>query len=254
VNVTGAIRANGGAGGATYGSPYGCGGPGGGGSGGAIRILATRVAGNGTIEANGASQGSTCWQGAGNGAAGRIRIEAEIMNRTSATSPAYTFSSTPATVFVAGLPTLRIARVGGFDVPEAPLGDVDVTLPVDFPNPVTVEFATTGVPVGNTVSLKVVPAQGSPVSVISSALAGTSDAATASVQVNIPGGPSVLQASTTYNIVVAQGEALSKYAQGERVEKVRLEAALGGAPTVTLITLSGREFTLPAASVAGFGG
>ena len=114
--------------------------------------------------------------------------------------------------------------------------------------------ATTGVPVGNTVALKVVPAQGSPVSAVSSALAGTSDTATASVQVNIAAGPSVLQASTTYNIVVAQGEALSKYAQGERVEKVRLETALGGAPTVTLITVSGREFTLPAASVAGFGG
>jgi hypothetical protein len=254
VNVTGTIRANGGIGGGTGGSPYGCGGPGGGGSGGAIRILATRVAGNGTIQANGASYQTTCWQGAGQGAPGRIRIEAEIMNRTSGTSPTFSFSDTPATVFVAGLPTLRIARVGGFDVPDIPAGEVDVTLPVDFPNPVTVEFVTTGVPVGNTVALKVVPVQGNPVNAISGALAGTSDNATASVQVNIPGGPSVLQASTTYNIVVAQGEALSRYAQGERVEKVRLEAALGTAPMVTLITVSGREFTLPAGSVPGFGG
>jgi hypothetical protein len=254
VNMTGTIRANAGAGGGTAGSPYGCGGPGGGGSGGAIRILATRVAGNGTIQANGAGYQTTCWQGAGNGAPGRIRIEAEIMNRTAATSPAFFFSDTPTTVFVAGLPTLRIARVGGFDVPEAPVGEVDVTLPVDFPNPVTVEFATTGVPVGNTVALKVVPAQGNAVNAISGALAGTTDSAAASVQVNIPGGPSVLQASTTYNIVVAQGEALSRYAQGERVEKVRLEAALGAVPMVTLITVSGREFTLPATSVPGFGG
>jgi hypothetical protein len=157
-------------------------------------------------------------------------------------------------VFVAGLPTLRISRIGGFDVPETPTSEVDVTLPVDFPNPVTVEFATTGVPVGNTVSLKVVPAQGDTVNATSGALTGTTESATASVAVNIPSGPSVLQASTTYNIVVAQGEELSRFAQGERVERVRLEAALGGVPMVTLITVSGKEYTLPSTRVPGFGG
>lgn len=254
VSVTGAIRANGGAGGGTGGTPYGCGGPGGGGSGGAIRILATRITGNGTIEANGATYVTTCWQGGGSGAPGRIRLEAEQYQRTAGTSPIASISATPGPVFVAGLPTLRITQVGGFAVPEIPTGDVDVTLPVDFPNPVTVEFATTGVPVGNTVQLRVVPAQGATVTATSGALSGTNESASASVQVTVPTGPSTLQATTTYNIIVALGEELSRFAQGERVDKVRLEASLGGPSMVTLITVSGREFTLPAAQVPGFGG
>ena len=55
------------------------------------------------------------------------------MSRTASTNPPFSFAATPGPVFVAGLPTLRITRVGGFDVPELPVGDVDVTLPVDFP-------------------------------------------------------------------------------------------------------------------------
>jgi hypothetical protein len=252
VNVTGSITASGGPGGGTGGPT--CGGPGGGGSGGAIRILATRLAGNGNITATGAGYVTTCNNGAGNGSVGRIRLEAEIMNRTAGTNPTYSFSSVPGPVFVAGLPTLRIARIGGFDVPAVPTSEVDVSLPADFPNPVTVEFATTGVPVGNTVSLRVVPAQGDPVNATSSALTGNTEAATASVAIDIPTGPTVLQASTTYNIVVAQGEALSRYAQGERVDKIRLEAALGDVPVVTLITVSGKEYTLPAPPQSGAGG
>lgn len=252
VNLTGAIYGHGGTGGGAGGTT--CGGPGGGGSGGTVRIVATTIAGNGVIDASGASYLATCFAGAGGGSAGRIRLEAEIMNRNAATNPAYSFASTPGPVFVAGLPTLRITKVGGQDVPATPTSDIDVTLPVDFPNPVTVELATTGVPVGNTVDLTVVPAQGDRVTAKSGALVGTPNNATANVQVAIPSGPSTLQASTTYNIVVAQGEELSRYAQGERVEKVRLEAALGGTPMVTLITVSGREVTLPAAAVAGFGG
>lgn len=245
VTVTGSITANGGGGGSTAGSA--CGGPGGGGSGGAIRILATRLTGNGPITAAGASYGTSCSQGAGNGSGGRIRLEAEILNRTTATTPTYSASAVPGPVFVAGLPTLRIARIGGFDVPAVPTSEVDVSLPADFPNPVTVEFAATGVPVGNTVSLRVVPAQGATVIATSPALTGTSEASSASVAVDISSGPSVLQASTTYNIVVAQGEALSRYAMGERVEKIRLDAAIGELPVVTLITVSGKEYPLPAA-------
>jgi hypothetical protein len=254
VNLTGAIRANGGQGGGTGGSPYGCGGAGGGGSGGAVRIIATRITGNGPIEVSGGSYIATCYHGGGSGAGGRVRLEAEQYTRTGGNPANTSVSATPGPVLVAGMPTLRITQVGGFSVPEVPTGDVDVTLPVDFPNPVTVAFATTGVPVGNTVQLRVVPAQAAPITATSGALDGTTASATASVLVTIPGGPSTLQASTTYNIIVAEGEALSRFAQGERVEKVRLEASLGGPALVTLITVSGREFTLPANRVPGFGG
>ncbi|MDP3351260.1 MAG: hypothetical protein Q8S92_19920 [Hydrogenophaga sp.] len=142
-------------------------------------------------------------------------------------------------------------------MPAIPTGNADVVLPADVANPVTVNFETTNVPTGNTIVLKVVPASGNPIEVQSPAIAGTTSAGTTSVQVSLPGGPSVLQATTTYTVVVAMGEALSHYAQNERVEKVQLIATLGGgAPQAKLITISGKEYTVPwsVLQIAGFSG
>jgi hypothetical protein len=234
------------------------GGGGGGGSGGAIRIVATRIEGNGTISATGGAAGSYSSTNDGGGyyvtnggagGVGRIRLEAETITRTAASNPIHSFA-TPGTVFVAGLPTLRISSVGGVTAPDAPTGVADITLPATTPNPVVVTFATTGVPVGNTVKLTVTPAYGASSSVISPALTGTTDSASASVSVNLPSGPSVLQATTTYTIVAALGDALSRYAQGERVEKVTLVATPGQANKVILVTVSGKEYEAPHAALA----
>jgi hypothetical protein len=47
------------------------------------------------------------------------------------------------------------------------------------------------------------------------------------------------------------GEALSVYAQGEVVEKITLASTLGTKEsTVTLITVSGKEYVIPAALLA----
>lgn len=184
------------------------------------------------------------WYAGGNGAAGRIRLEAENITRTAASNPGHSFGA-PGPVFIAGLPTLRITSVAGVLAPTEPTGNADITLPVNTVNPVTVEFATTGVPVGNTVKLTVKPANAAATSVISPALTGTTDSATASVQVNLPGGPSVLEATTTYSIVASLGDALgAQYAQGERVERIELAASLNGASTATLITVTGKRYPL----------
>jgi hypothetical protein len=159
----------------------------------------------------------------------------------------------PSSVFVAGLPTLRITSVAGVAAPISPTGNADITLPSTTPNPVTVEFATTGVPVGNTVSLRVTPAYGDPTNVVSLAITGTTAAGTASVSATLPSGPSVLSATTTYTIVTAMGEALSIYAQGETVEKVRLTTTMNGPTLATLITKSGKEFEVPHAALAMIG-
>jgi hypothetical protein len=60
----------------------------------------------------------------------------------------------------------------------------------------------------------------------------------------------------TYTIVVALGEALSRYAQNERVEKITLSATLGGRSKMTLITVSGKEYDAPpeALRIAALGG
>ena len=95
--------------------------------------------------------------------------------------------------------------------------------------------------------------RGPPTTVVSPAVTGTTLAGTASVSATLPSGPSVLSATTTYTIVVAMGEALSVYAQGETVEKVRLTTTMNGPTLATLITVSGKEFEVPHAALAMIG-
>ncbi len=251
VSVTGAVLARGGSGGVSAGAGRGANGAGG--SGGGIRIVATTISGNGAIAATGggAAYESTS-KAAGAGGKGRIRLEAETFTRTAASDPGHSFSE-PTSVFVAGLPSLRISSVAGVAAPASPTGNADITLPSDTTNPVTVAFETTNVPTGNIVTLKVVPAYGDVTSVISPAIAGSDEAGTASVSVTLPAGPSVLSASTTYTITTAMSDTLSPYADGERIVKVRLDATMNGPTLATLITESGKEVEVPQALLATFG-
>lgn len=214
---------------------------GGNGSGGAVRLVATSVVGSGTIQTRGGYSDYWSW-----GNPGRARIEAESYTCCVGLHVGYASgslqSSTPGPVFIAGLPGLRITRIAGLPVPEAPTGRSDVTLPLATPNPVTVEFETTGVPVGNTVRLTVTPHSGESSSVVSPALTGSTAKAAASVSVDIPEGETTLLAQTTYIVLAAVGDQLAPYAGGERVEKVRLAADLQGRSRAYLITVSGREF------------
>jgi hypothetical protein len=252
---TGILTAVGGAAGGSAGQ--GSGGVGGGGSGGAIRLIATSVTGSGTIAADGGcvfyeSGGRQCAQGSssigGGGAPGRIRIEAETNTFKGTSTPTYV-ADTPGPIFLSSIPSLRIDTIAGVTVSATPTGNGDVMLPADVVNPVTVTFRTTNVPAGNTVQLKVIPAHGDPIEALSPAITGTAESGGASVQVRLPQGPSVLQATTTYTIAVAMGEALSRFAGNERVERVQLVATLGdaGDPQVRLITVSGKDYLVPAA-------
>jgi len=149
-------------------------------------------------------------------------------------------------VFVAGAPTLAISSVAGVSAPATPTGGVDVSLPSSVSNPVTVVFTTSGVPVGSSVQLRVTPANSPTITATSSPTAGTTASATASVAVNLPQGPSVLQAQTTFTLVASLGDLLRNFAGNERVEKITLSATLGGKSKATLITVSGKEYDAPA--------
>lgn len=261
VSVTGSIFANGGAGGNTSLATATWGAAGAGGSGGAIRVVATTISGNGTVSAAGGAVGvviaGNCCQDSNPsaGAIGRIRFESESYTRTAASTPAHTFAA-PGQVFVAGTPTLAISSVAGVNAPAAPTGNADITLAASTPNPVSVLFTTTGVPVGNTVQLTVTPAYGDRITAITPALTGSTASATASVNVNLPVGPSVLSAQTTYTVVAALGDLLRNYAGNERVEKVTLIATFGGPQKVKLTTVSGKEYEAPAEAlqIAALGG
>jgi hypothetical protein len=111
---------------------------------------------------------------------------------------------------------------------------------------VTIALATTGVPLGSVIKVTMAPANGSPVSVDSTPTAGTLAAATATASLDIPVGSSTLQAEVSFTITAALGDALSRFAQGERVEKVTLTATMGQGSTALLETGSGKTYEVPA--------
>ncbi len=262
IDVSGAILANGGN--PIFPTPNGRGNSGGGGSGGAIRLVATTISGNGTLSAAGGGVpgdfatyhdsagyylcGHLNSNGSQTGGTGRIRLESETMLRTAQTTPLYV-GGAPSVLFVPGQPTLAISTIGGLPVPADPAGAGDVLIPSELANPVQVGLATSGVTVGSTIELTVVPASGVAYSVTSEPTTGTTESASTSVGIDIPDGKSILQASVTYTVVAAVGDMMSVYAQGERVEKVRLSAILGGSSMATLITVSGKEFEIPVSAL-----
>ena len=244
LQVTGTILANGGKGGDVGNAVNAGGTTGGGGSGGAIRLVATTLTGNGTVNAVGGIGGAfSSYSNTTDGGAGRIRFEAETFQRTASTNPPYT-QGLPGSLFVDGLPTIRISAVAGQPAPAEPTGHSDIILPANAPNPVAVELATTGVPLGTTISVIVTPPHGASTMSISSALQGTVDAATATANVSIPDGPSVLLATLSYSVAGTQQQALSRYTDGEKVISVELAASMSGNTTTTLITASGKRVTL----------
>jgi hypothetical protein len=264
LDVTGSILANGGV--PVVSTASGRGSQGGGGSGGAIRLISSTITGNGTLSAMGGTfagensyMGSsapyyTCTNGSYNsesryGGAGRIRIEAEVLSRTQPTTPPFSTDLPGPTFVPGGTPTLAIANIGGMPVPTTPTGTADIVLPSGT-NPVTVTFLTKGVTVGSTITLTLSPPIGPALTATSSPTTGTVDSATSSVSVDIPPGSSTLQASVTYTVLASAGDAMSIYAEGEHVEKIRLSSTLGGPSTATLITKSGREFAVPAKALA----
>ncbi|MEW6584401.1 MAG: hypothetical protein AB1442_02190 [Nitrospirota bacterium] len=232
LTVTGAITANGGKGG--NGASYA--GSGGGGSGGSIKLMANTISGEGAISASGGAGGTGGYAG-GAGGHGRIRLEADVVTRSAGTTPPNTYGY-PGAVFVANIPTLMIAAVGGINVPENPVGrygEPDLILPSTTTNPVTVDVAATNIPVGTQVTVTSVPEYGSS-NAGNSSLEGTVASSTASVPVALSTEyQCILMATAVFTIQTAM------YYDDERIETVRVASTLGGKSETVYITESGRE-------------
>lgn len=250
ITVNGSITANGG-GGANGESQYcgwwGCswtfrGGAGGGGAGGSIRFVANTIRGNGGITANGGGGGRGWDNNGGSGSAGRIRMEAQSNLRTTGTSPPMSVGY-PYAVIPPSMPSLSVTSIGGINVPAIPkgaFGSPDVTLPFNTKNPITIVVSGTNIPVGTTVTLNAVPEMGN-ISSASGALSGTDASSSVSIPINIVTAyPSLITATVTFQLTAANGGPF--YVNGERVDKVRVAANLGGTSSVFYITESGREF------------
>lgn len=243
----GTILAKGGNGGGTGGCcPTG--GGGGAGSGGAVRLVATTITstgGNGNINVSGGAICSPCNFGSGSEARGRIRVEAYTNTALWQTSGALpSVGALPKPVALPNTPTLRISAIGGVTTPTTPgasLAVPDVIVPATTTNPVQISLAASQVPLGTTILVSVKGQNGAGSSVVSSGLAGTLASSTATANVTMPTSqPSIISASATFDLVASLGQG-PVYAEGERIERVRVAAGLGGAMEVTYITEFGRE-------------
>lgn len=237
LTVTGTILADGGYGGGAASPEYQA--IGGNGSGGAIRLVASTLAGTGSLFARAQCHPTYGCGSYTTASAGRIRLEGDTITFSGQTNPTAT-RDVPGPVTYANLPAIRIATIAGQAVPANPTGVRDVTFP-SVTNPVTVEFATTNIPPGNTIKLRVVPANGVPVEALSPAITGTTANGTASVSINLPNGASSLLAIASFTVAVAMGDSLSRYAANERVERIELVTAPGGPSQTYLVTTTGKR-------------
>lgn len=248
ITISGAISANGGNGNNGEGSncdasSFYCGGGGGAGSGGSIRLIANTISGNGNLSANGGNGGAGYSSADGGaGGAGRIRFEATNIIRSGGTSTPPMTYGVPSDIVPSTIPTLVISSIGGVSSPIIPKGSFsspDITLPFNIQNPVTVIVSAGNIPSGTSVSLKSIPATGS-ISTATGTLVGTDASSSVSMPITISKSiQSVLTASVTFQLASLGIGPI--YAEGEPVEKVRVEAAIGKNSTITYITASGKE-------------
>ena len=237
VRLSGSILAQGGAGGGFGSNCSGwqsgqSGGAGGGGSGGIVRILSQAYQGTGTINVTGGAGGCVSindWWAGGSGSQGYVSVE----------------TPRAGTLSLNGLPSLAITQIGGQAVPPNPTGSGDVSLPLTQANPVQVDIAARYIPPGTALKVVLTPSySGDVVSVNASPLTGTLENSTASASINIPYGASTLLVQASYTLTLAMGEALSVYAQGERVESILMSAVPGGETEFKLVTVSGKQFAV----------
>jgi hypothetical protein len=141
---------------ATGGNTYCCNGAGAG-SGGAIRLVANQISGNGAITALGGTSG-------GSGGAGRIRLEGStvsgslFINPNTGTVPA----ANPPVIFPAvGTSTVSIVSIGGLSAPADPKAALNLSVNDDLTlattNAVTIQLQTVNFPTNGVVNVYIKP-------------------------------------------------------------------------------------------------
>jgi hypothetical protein len=244
------ILANGGTGGANVNT--GCRLYGGGGAGGSVRLVASEVTGTGSILVGGGFRGD----GGARAPGGFVRIETGLNSYTGAIDnpSGGSFISFPTAPVPATQPLLRITSVGGSQAPAsatATLVNPDVTFANPVVTPVALQIAASNVPLGTTINIKVVPANGEPTTAVSSGLSGTLAASTAQATVTLPPGAGIISASATFNISAGGGGgggggdlALNALPliDGERPQQMEVVATADGRTRTYLIARSGARF------------
>lgn len=237
ITINGVISANGGNGGNGYLA-------GGSGSGGGIRLIANVIGGSGSINSIGGI-GSSNWKGG----SGRIRLETPLLNFSGEFNPQASIS-TPGIVNFTLFPTLQITAVDGVPVPSGSTGtflNPDITLPTTTdPNSISADLSATNIPVGTIVKVTVTGRNcnsfsGCSIGYNSPPLVGTDSNSTSTAIVAL-GSPwvSILRVEATFLIQTASNP-FPIFAEGEKVEKIKVASIMGGASSIFLITKSGKE-------------
>jgi hypothetical protein len=170
---------------------------GGGGAGGSVRLIANEITGSAGIKARGGEAGAGTFTSGGMGSDGIIRVECHRLTVANIrTDIRVLIHSQPRPVFDSQAPVINVTSIAGIapaDPPSGLFGAVaDVGLPASQANPVTINLATTKIPLGTTLKVTVIPSGGDPVTVTSSPVTGTFATGMATASVNIPIGQSII--------------------------------------------------------------
>lgn len=225
ITVTGSVIANG----STLSS---CGGPSG--SGGAIRLVANSITVPGILSACGFS--NNC---------GVIRIEAPDGQRnfTGNATPAVVLSTINPIVLSSAAPLLTIASIGGFGVPSysgSRFDTVDLLLPNQLSDPISIVITANNIPVGTQVEVRPVR-NSSNAAFNSGTLAGTFQNSTATATIS-----GLDRTAVTYLLATAvfdpPATARAYNLKGlNHVNSVRIESAIGAKTKIVFLRRDGTE-------------
>lgn len=171
---------------------------GGSGGGGAVRLIANEITGSGGIKAGGGIPDAGGFNVGGRGANGVIRLECHKLTVGSLRTDIQVIThSIPRPVSSTQIPVIAIATVAGIVPVNPPRGALnaaaDVSLPASQANPVVINLTTSGIPLGSTIKVTVTPSGGDPLTATSGPVTGTINAGTATVNVNLPAGQSIIK-------------------------------------------------------------
>jgi len=192
-------------------NPGGAGGGylGGAGSGGAIHLQARTVtilvvdSGSYGLRADGGIANTNDGNTYNVAANGRIRIDADTFTQANGTiAPTPVVGPAIAVPLPATPATVRLTSIAGMAVPEVPNNEYTLPdIPFDSAGPVNIEVQATNIPVGTVLRLHVISegsGSGTADQVVTTALAGTLAASTATASVTLPQGVSRLYLRATW--------------------------------------------------------
>lgn len=206
------------------------------GSGGAIRLVANSLNIPGQLWAVGNSGAN------GGGEKGVIRLEAPAghLSFSGSADPAAVLSSINPLIFPDAPPALSIISVGGYSVPAYSgqrFDTVDLLLPMQLPDPISVVVAASGIPVGTQIGISFGTTNAG--TVTPGTLTGSTQSSTATIQVSGLNRTQLAYLFVSATFAVPGPAAPANPAGPDQVARVHVTAAPGAAPKFSFLRANG---------------